>query len=556
MIPVRILQAPSKERGIALVAAMLVVLLSAVLVATFMVTTTGERTMSSNVQIAKASLYAADAGVRTQQQDLANRLNAKVDSAVTAYTGVGLVISNPQNLFPTGSYTVTCTNPPFTANGRIYYAGRDSTASSQSFDYGFVIQSQGSSGLAGTRRIQSQGILRVSATRQNFTNYLIYTNTHQMADGSSVYFSSNTNFDGAVHTNTMFRFAFKPTFNDIVTSVSDVAVYNNNGHPVTLNANNNGNIDKPFFYGGFQRDVSEVPLPTNVFSQQNAALQGNPGITTAPSNATINTYCTTGVSGSSTPPNGIYVSHDGSGNALGFYIKGTLTSCKLWADTTNGKQYYQMVQSSTTKTICVDVTTTPQTIKVWNSASTAGTPAETYTKGTQMTGVMYVDGGINDLRGPDRVSGTPPPALAVNQQLLITAKNDVVIQRDITVDNYDDNTNVLGIMSGQGSVRIGSGAPNECNLDAFVMAIGTDGEFTVDSFDSGSYRGMFHLRGGMVAQYYGAFGQFNSSNGTYLSGFGRDFKYDRRGLTPPCYPTLTTFTHSLPIARTLSWKEI
>ena len=70
----------ASERGIVLVAALLFVLLSSVLVLTMMVTTTGERTQSSNAQTAKLALYAADAGVRAQQQVLANLAKAKIDS--------------------------------------------------------------------------------------------------------------------------------------------------------------------------------------------------------------------------------------------------------------------------------------------------------------------------------------------------------------------------------------------------------------------------------------------------------------------------------------------
>ena len=101
----------------------------------------------------------------------------------------------------------------------------------------------------------------------------------------------------------------------------------------------------------------------------------------------------------------------------------------------------------------------------------------------------------------------------------------------------------------------GTGAPNDCNLDAYTMATGATGQFSVDSYNSGSPRGTFHLRGGMVTQYYGAFYTFNSS-GVLQTGFARDFHYDKRGLIPPYYPMTNRFNADRPIARTLSWKEI
>src|SRR5262249_61852857 len=79
----------SGQRGIVLAAALLVILLSSVLVLTLMLTTVGERSQSSNVQTAKLALYAADAGVRTQQQLLANFAKVKMDSCLATWTAAG-----------------------------------------------------------------------------------------------------------------------------------------------------------------------------------------------------------------------------------------------------------------------------------------------------------------------------------------------------------------------------------------------------------------------------------------------------------------------------------
>jgi hypothetical protein len=82
-----------------------------------------------------------------------------------------------------------------------------------------------------------------------------------------------------------------------------------------------------------------------------------------------------------------------------------------------------------------------------------------------------------------------------------------------------------------------------------------DGEFTVDNYSSGSARGTFHLRGGSVTTYYGAFYTFNA-NGQLQTGYARDFHYDRRGLIPPYFPTTNRFTSDEPMARTIVWKEM
>lgn len=550
MIPVRKDALPRNERGIALIAAVLVVLLTTLLVATFMTTTMGERSLSSNVQTAKISLYAADAGVRTEQQVLANIAQTKIDSCVAAWNGTGAIIQSPATLFPAGINVVTATNPPFSAQGTIVWRDSTQNDTAQVYNYVFTITSQGSVGAMGMRRVQAQGLLRVSAERGSFADYLLFTNRHTMADGSAIWFTSSVNFDGRVHTNTQFRFAFKPTFSDLVTSVDPNAQYFNNGGTVkTLNANNNGTIDVPNFYGGFNRNQANVPLPTDTYNQQAVALGYSSG-TGALTNAQINTKL--GLSGSGTPANGVYVINSSGADAGGIYVQGDASQIKMWADTTTNRQWYQITQGGTVRTIKVD----PATGKtdIWNSATTTGSPASSYNGAPN--GVLYVNGQVLDLRGPDRAGSTVLPAVAENNKLLICSKGDIVVQRDVTLDSYNNNDNVLGLYSETGAVRIGSSAPNDCNLDAFVMAPdATNGQFAVDNYNSGSARGTFHLRGGMVTQYYGGFYTFNSS-GVQQTGFGRDFHYDRRGLIPPCYPTTTRFNADIPSARTLAWKEI
>ena len=146
--------------------------------------------------------------------------------------------------------------------------------------------------------------------------------------------------------------------------------------------------------------------------------------------------------------------------------------------------------------------------------------------------------------------------IAQDTQLLLAATGDVVIQRDLTYEGYPNSKNVFGIYSSGGSVRVGGSAPDNMNLDAFVMATGGAGSFTVDSYGSGSSRGIFNLRGGMVESFYGAFGTFNSTTGQQSSGYARNFMYDRRGIIPPYYPVTNRFTANVPSARTLAWREL
>lgn len=548
------------ERGIVLAAALLFVLLSSVLVLTFMTTTTGERSQSSNVQTAKIALYAADAGVRAQQQILANMAKDKLDSCLAGWSGAGAsgrIVTQPQLLFPAGtlgpSKSANSTNPPYAATANVTFSSAAISDTAQVYNYLFNITSSGTVAASGRRSVQSQGLLRVSATRGSFADYLLFMDSFIMPDGSTIWFTSSGSFDGRVHTNTQFRFAFKPTFQDQVTQVNSNAWYYNNGSPLSLNANNNGTKDVPNFFGGFLRGQTSVPLPTNSFNQQAAALGITglaPGV--SPTNSQINTKLGLG-SGGGTPPNNIYFPNDGSGHLTGgFYVQGQLDKVKMWADTLVNKQYYQFTQGSTRRTVEVDPVN--NTTKVWNALSTSGSPNASYT-GTPPNGVLYTNGGITSLVGPDRSGSYVNAAVAENTNLLITATQDIVINGDLTCDSFNNKNNVLGIFSSNGAVRIGTSAPSNLNVDAFIMATGTSGAFSVDSYGAGSPRGSMNLRGGVVAKYYGAFGTFNSS-GAISTGYARNWHYDRRGLVPPFYPQTLRFDADTPTARTMAWKEI
>lgn len=544
------------ERGAALITAAVTLLLISVLAMTFMVTVRGERTMSSNVHIAKGSLYSADAGIRVAQQVMADTAQARLARLYATYLAngaTGLIIPSPSTFFNGAPLTLTSTSPKFSTTATISWADTTITPQAQQFRYRLTVNSTGYQGQAGVRAVQSQGFLVVSANRGTFAQFLIFTNQQSMANGSDIWFTSSGYFDGRVHTNTKFKFAYQPQFSDLITSVNSRATYYNNGSAIDLNANNNGTIDVPVLGGGFNRSQANIDLPTNTYNQQNVAL-GPPltlTSTTAPTNTQIRQAL--GYTGSTAPPDGVYLPSStgasgvpGGATSGGIYIQGDLTSMTMSIDV-SGRQVYTMVQSGNTYKITVD-RATGQTIYKKNSGSpitVTGLPR----------GMIYSNGSINSLTGPPRVGDDVTPALADNTDLLITARDDVVLTGDVTYNDYDNGNSVLGIYSGDGKVRIGTSAPDDMYLDAYVMATGSSGTLEVDGYDNGSPRGTFNLRGGMVAEYYGAFYTFNS-NGTLRTGYARNFRYDRRGLTPPYFPTTPMLVPNSPSAQTLAWKEM
>ena len=551
----------ASERGIVLVASLLFVLLTSVLVLVLMLTTTGERTQSSNTQTAKLSLYAADAGVRTQQQLLANYAKAKLDSCLAQWVAAGSqpaqpIVSNPSQMFPIGTLgapnAASSASPSFSANASISFSDAAVGPTSQTFNYMFTIQSNGSVGGTGKRNVQSTGVLRVSASRGSFSDYLLLTDQFKMANNGTVYFTSADNFDGRVHTNDGFKFAFNPTFQDRVTQAgANATYYNNGGSPVVVDANNNGTIDVPNFFGGYLRSQNSIAMPTNANDQQMVSLGAPVNNGAAPTTTQINTLL--GYPGS-TAPNGGYLVNSGGFVSGGIYVVGTANQFRMYADTVTDRQYFQIGVGSSH--ISIEIDPAANQTRVWNSMGMGGLPDHIYSG--LPNGLVYASGGIDNLTGGARdvVSGNIAPALALGPKVLIASPGDIVIQSDLTDDQYDTKTNVLGLFSSGGAVRIGNAAPNNLSIDAFIMATGaTTGEFRVDGYNSGGPRGAVNLRGGIVSKFYGAFYTWDV-NGNPVTGYTRNFHYDRRGLIPPMYPATSIFQADVPSARTLVWKEI
>jgi hypothetical protein len=100
----------------------------------------------------------------------------------------------------------------------------------------------------------------------------------------------------------------------------------------------------------------------------------------------------------------------------------------------------------------------------------------------------------------------------------------------------EGTTNLMGILSWNNSIHIGTSAPNDVNIHATLMA--PIGQVLVDNYDKGSTRGTATILGGVIQDAYGAFGI--SSGGSLTHGYARNFVYDKRmsqGMAPPYFPT-------------------
>ncbi len=436
------------------------------------------------------------------------------------------------------------------------------------------------------RNVVLQGEYRFTVGRVTFAQYALFTNVHRTsAGGSDVWFTDKTLFDGPVHTNEYFRFFANPWFGHKVTSAGcptnrrDVRENPSTGYdeeyctrhtygayfmdaPDTLRTNlgpnpsfGNNPRNEPELTGGVDWQSEYIPLPRNSFEQENEAL--NAGI------------------------------HFGNGVDL--------SRLTLWAADANGnplqkvngewgpRAVYQYIEAVECDDIdfyyCDDDGDTIRyrvhesgLLEVEDSSgnwvtalNAAGVPI------TRFNGVIFVDGETLRFGGPARTSlndpGSAPPAIAHFTQMTLATEDQVRITQDIKYEdppcssaphrenngtvtpatcNDLDALNVFGLYTQTADVVIGNqhgrtsyNAPNDIHINGVLMS--SEGRVTVEDYDEGSTRGSVNLLGGIIENYYGAFGTFNSRTGEQTHGYNRTFTYDPRmysNVSPPYFPTI------------------
>lgn len=377
------------------------------------------------------------------------------------------------------------------------------------FRYRYSIDGSATDGRA-ARQVNLQGIFSVQVQQDNFARYALFTNQQRNAAGSLVWFTNRTNFSGPVHTNGGLNFALNPsgTFTGLVTSVSQTANYYNNNSSIDLNADRNGDRDVPTFGAGFERGVPNIPMPsTTVADRQAEAALGLPSGTGIPNH-----------------PDGVYPGTSGGSITGGIYIKG---NAALAVSAGANTAIYTITQAGTTTTVTVNYSSNHTTVAIGSAPPTSYTGVP--------NGMIFTDGSLTSLSG----------TVQRDSRVTVAATGDIQISTHIMYQDYtggtapsaEGATNVLGILSWNGNVRIGTTAPNDINVHATVMT--PNGEFGVDNYNLGAPRGTATILGGVIENTYGAFGTFGSQN----TGYGRNFVYDTRmgrGMAPPFFPTISS----------------
>lgn len=555
------------RKGAIFVLSLLVMMVLVVLSSVFIFRAVTEKNLSDRERKLTQALFISESGANAGLEKLDTLINthmlntingtnpstvsSRASTYVTSQDGLGFLNEFVKNagvaqLTVSGSQA-TYSQAAISAGGgtyqyTIYITEKNNpiaiTSSIWDFSYNYRIDANGTKSNI-PRNLKLNGDFTVRVQKDNFAKYALFTNSQTLPNGTNVWFTNRTNFAGPLHTNGRYNIAFNPSgvFDGAVTQTDSVARFHNNGSSVNLNSDHNGSIDVPTFNSTFTRGATSITLSSSV-AQTDMANQ-------ASGNTTISS-------------NGIYVPNNGTATTGGIYIRGDST---VSISVSGGNAVYTIVQGAATKTITVNKAANTTTVVSGGAPTTyTGTPDGVDNLGT----LIYAQGNITSLGG----------TVQQDTALTISASSDVIIQNNLVYEDYTaasgtpgtvgytppDATgtdNLLGIVSWGGNVRVGGSAPNDVNIHASILA--RNGYFQVDNYDSGGQRGTATVLGGVISNYYGAFGTFNSSTGAAVSGYGRNFVYDTRmedHESPPYFPTLNTFiAFTNDIADKIAWQE-
>jgi len=539
------------ERGILLVSVAMIAIIATTFVA-LAATKTVEDAQATDTRAENAeSFYAAHAGEQAMIAAVRKDALTRFAMAQAAWSGTGPILQNPQTFFTNQEVTLPGVTLPNgtcfdTVRANIGFVNSQITNTRQVYNFQYTVTSQGTNPDDADHlvTVNTSGNFQLQVERQSFANYALFTGQHTITNGTRVWFTTDTNFTGRVHTNDTFAFAFFPTFsNGEVSSVDGKAYYYNGGSTRYLAADHNAPDDIPMFGDGFQRGAATIALPDNAFDQKGSTV-GGPASTNAELRDTLGL-----APGSTPPPNGVYVPNDGASITAGIFVQGNVNNLLAFVDA-NERQCYQIdLSNGTTTNITIDYA---QNQTIIDSVTYSGVP----------NGALYVAGNVNSFGGPSRTwQGDTPPAIQAETQMSLFAEGDVVITRDVVYEEdpllVTDATNVLGIFTPSGDIRIGTGAPDDITVDSTLMTSDTYGVVQVDSYASGSPRGTATIFGGVISSYYGAFGTFNSQG--HVSGYARNFQYDQRlngGIAPPFFPTTTIFMPATSSVNPITWASM
>ena len=425
-------------------------------------------------------------------------------------------------------------------------------------------------------------------------------------------------FSGPVHTNTHFGFytGWQYTFRNVISQVDpNIRTYYNNFVPIPT-SDYAGSIH--LSADGYKQ-VSRVPLPTNVFSQEYAVInstgltdknaagspidppaaipvdaQGNPlPVLDSNGHVTVEALVANLRNAQNQPPaksgsslsNGVYIaSADGTSiTGAGIYVQGDADDVKLYGDT-NGDQVYVVTQGSVTTTVRTSYASNTTTISSGsNSVAYTGVPTDRSDPSKPKPGVsFFVNGGISSLRGGKDGSVTNP-ALATGTALTVTAKRSIRVTGDLKyadpvvnsdgtpVSNIATVKNVLGLFTNDGNIYLDAKTAYVANPNLSIEIDAANCVF--DSDTSNDSAAPYTAQEGGITTWFGSGHQTPSSsarirlvgsdvekNNSLVDYYNGDTYFDVRfsggGFRPPFFPGTSYALGPPPVAGVLAISSV
>lgn len=475
-----------------------------------------------------------------------------------------------------------------------------------------------------TKRLRAEvsvPLYSIDVSRDAFSKYNYFANRRKLPStmgGRSLVFADNETFEGRVHINGKDPNNGAPYFS---ASSSQGGARFNGGFTTAAtqlywNSGSATVAENTLFPGGYKFGTDVVDLPENANSQRRAALGGDPDDSSTPTNAEIAaTFGATLSNGAL--PQGVYY-RKGTSNSTwagGIYIQGDVADLRLSTATSNGvsRQVITVKQytDAPTNSRFVTTTFTQTNDSTWTMRSVVSNPSSTTTQtinSGMFNGMIFVNGNIGNGGSQLDAATTPATAeglggdgtdaadIAPNSQVTVAASGDINIKRNLTYTDIPDAskteeqleaiTNVLGVYSEGGNVKVDGPKDNDIKIHATIMAVGknrdpnatTDGngfgtiDYTRDRKEGVNVSPKIELLGGVIEEQSQGVGQTGRKTvtrevekcgwvwGRYRcwtetiseevstkGGYNRAFSWDKRyekGVAPPYFPTQLKYTYS------------
>jgi Tfp pilus assembly protein PilX len=431
-------------------------------------------------------------------------------------------------------------------------------------------------------------------TNSSFAAWGMFIDQYSLCSGS--YLVPGT-ISGPVFTNGGWTFGTtgKYIFTDSVGSANADAGFQFSSSCAQLNSSSDtsgGTTIAPTFQNGFNLGQPSVPLPTNSYNQFEAVLDGIGNGTVPISNnasvlhATLNTFLKD-ASGAAYPPgssatNGVYLPYymNGATPTLGsaagtisgtsspscgggIYVEGdaSVTVAPLAGSTT--AQVYTIVQGTATYTVTINPTTNQTSLKkvvggTTTTKTVTGVPQDCAPGASAFSATMlYVDGNITSLSGPESGGASTGPAIQNGTELTITAASNVTLTGDIryvtepvtltqtvngsgqtvpadTLIPANNFSQVLGIFTAGGNINLAnSQSSGNLEIDASIAMIKSGGSGGL--VNTGNAINTLNIVGGRIQN------TIQNINATTRNVFF-DRRFAANNFAPPWFPSTTVTT--------------